>query len=196
MLNVFKRGHWRSETVATDLTTLPPARIPRTEPAKTVGIISDTHIPTRTSVLPDSVYNAFENVDYIIHAGDLVELNVIDQLDQIAPVLAVHGNMDTPATKNALPKTNLLKIMNWSILVTHDPTTTYGISNLREITKLNQFNVLVFGHTHTASIIWEGKTLYINPGSPTDPQPHFSCKPSVAILKVTKDTITPRLVEL
>jgi hypothetical protein len=182
--------------VATDLTTLPPARLPRTEPAKTVGIISDTHIPTRSSVLPDFVYNAFENIDYIIHAGDLVELSVIDELEQIAPVLAVCGNMDTSAAKNALPKTNLLKIMNWTIGVTHDPSASYGTSNLREIAKLNQFNVLVFGHTHSASINWEGKTLYINPGSPTDPQPHFSCKPSVAILKVTKDAITPRLVEL
>lgn len=182
--------------MATDLTTLPPERIPRTEPAKKVGIISDTHIPTRISALPSSIYHAFEDVDYIIHAGDLVELNVIDQLEQIAPVLAVQGNMDTSTTKNALPKTNLLKIMNWTIGVTHDPSTTYGTSDLREITKLNQFDVLVFGHTHTASIIWEGKNLYINPGSPTDPLPAFSCKPSVAILKVAKETITPRIIEL
>ena len=155
--------------MATDLTTLPREKLPRTEPAKTVGIIGDTHIPTRTSALPHSVYKAFEDVDYIIHAGDLVELNVIDELEQIAPVLAVYGNMDTSQAKNALPKTNLLKIMNWTIGVTHDPPTTYGTSNLREITKLNQFNVLVFGHTHTASIIWEGKTLCINPGSPQTP---------------------------
>ncbi|HTY76090.1 MAG TPA: metallophosphoesterase [Candidatus Nanoarchaeia archaeon] len=182
--------------MATDLTTLPPTRIPRTEPAKNVGIISDTHIPTRTSALPASIFQALENVDYIIHAGDLVELNVIDELEQIAPVLAVHGNMDTPTTKNILPKVNMLKIMNWTIGVTHDPSTTYGTSNLNEIAKLNQFNVLIFGHTHKASIVWEGKTLCINPGSPTDPQPHYQPKPTVAVLKVTKDTLTPRIVEL
>jgi putative phosphoesterase len=104
--------------------------------------------------------------------------------------------MDISAAKNALPKTNMLKIMNWTIGVTHDPSATYGTSNLREIAKLNQFDAIVFGHTHTPNIIWEGKTLCLNPGSPTDPQPVFSCKPSVAILKVTKDAITPRIVEL
>ena len=182
--------------MAIDLATLPPAKIPATEPAKSVGIISDTHIPTRTSALPSSVFHAFQNVDYIIHAGDLVELTVIDELEQIAPVLAVQGNMDTPMAKNALPKINVLKIMDWTIGVTHDPPATFGTSNLQEITKLNQFNVLVFGHTHTASVVWEGETLFINPGSPTDPQPSFPWKPSVAILKITRESLTPKVVEL
>jgi len=182
--------------LAIDLATLPASRLPRTEPAKTVGIISDTHIPTRCSALPSTVFRAFENVDYIIHAGDLVELNVIDELEQIAPVLAVHGNMDTSTTKSVLPETNLLKIMNWTIGITHNPTATFGTSNLREIAKLNHFDVLVFGHTHAGNIVWEDKTLCINPGSPTDPQPLFSRRPSVAVLKLTKDNLTPRLVEL
>jgi len=182
--------------VTTDLTTLSQTRLPKTEPAKTVGVISDTHIPIRATALPSSVLEAFQNVDYIIHAGDLVELTVIDELEQIAPVLAVQGNMDTPTCKNALPQTNQLKIMNWTIGVTHDPLTTYGTSNLREITSLNKLDVLVFGHTHTAGSRWEGKTLYINPGSPTDPLPPFLCRPSVAILKVTREAITPQIVEL
>ena len=50
--------------------------------------------PKRAMCIPKRVFEIFENVDYIIHAGDLVELAVVDELEQIAPVLAVHGNMD------------------------------------------------------------------------------------------------------
>ena len=124
--------------MAIDLTTLPQTKLPKTEPAKIIGVISDTHIPTRGTMLPKTVLSAFENVDYIIHAGDLVELTVIDELEQIAPVLAVQGNMDTLSTKNALPKINQLKIMNWTIGVTHDPQTSYGTSNLNEIEVLGK----------------------------------------------------------
>ncbi len=182
--------------VATDLTTLPQTKLPKTEPAKTVGVISDTHIPTRSSALPDTVMKAFQNVDYIIHAGDLVELSVIDELEQIAPVLAVQGNMDTLTCKNVLPQINQLKIMNWTIGVTHDPFTSYGTANLRQIATQNKLDVLIFGHTHTSSSLRDGKTIYLNPGSPTDPQPPFLCRPSVATLKITKEAIIPQIVEL
>ena len=57
------------------------------EAVKTIGLISDTHIPKRAMCVPKRVFEIFENVDYIIHAGDLVELSVIDELEQIAPVL-------------------------------------------------------------------------------------------------------------
>ena len=66
------------------------------EASKIIGLISDTHIPKRAMCIPQRVFEIFKNVDFIIHAGDLVELTVIDELEQIAPVLAVHGNMDGP----------------------------------------------------------------------------------------------------
>ena len=69
------------------------------EAVKTIGLISDTHIPKRAMCVPKRVFEIFENVDYIIHAGDLVELSVVDELEQIAPVLAVHGNMDTSGSQ-------------------------------------------------------------------------------------------------
>ena len=62
--------------------------------SKKVGLISDTHVPKRAHYVPKRVFEIFEKVDYIIHAGDLVELAVVDELEQLAPVLAVHGNMD------------------------------------------------------------------------------------------------------
>jgi putative phosphoesterase len=164
--------------------------------AKTVGLIADTHVPARARCIPKMVFKIFENVDFIVHAGDLVQLDVIDELEQLAPVLAVHGNMDGPEVSGALPKLNSLKIYGWKIGVMHDPNTLFGRGKMREIAKQNGFNVLVYGHTHNANIKWEGTTLYINPGSPTNPMSSFINKPSVALLKVTKEAITPEIVHI
>jgi putative phosphoesterase len=170
--------------------------MPSFNAAKTVGLISDTHIPVRARCIPKMVFKIFENVDFIVHAGDLVELAVIDELEQLAPVLAVQGNMDGPAVSGALPKLNSLKISDWKIGVMHDPSTFFGMGKMREIAKRNGFNVFVYGHTHNSSIKWEGKILYINPGSPTNPLPSFISKPSVALLKVTKEAITPEVIHI
>ena len=136
----------------------------------------------------------FQNVDYIIHAGDLVELAVVDELETIAPVLAVHGNMDGMDIVGALPRLNSLKVFNWKIGVMHDPDINFGFNKMRELVKEQGFNVFVYGHTHVANIKWEGKTLYINPGSATVPSSPLS-KPSVGMLKITKETIVPEIID-
>lgn len=82
---------------------------------KTVGLISDTHVPKRARRIPKEVFKVFENVDFIVHAGDLVELAVIDELEQLAPVLAVYGNMDGPEIRGRLPKLNSVRIFNQKI---------------------------------------------------------------------------------
>jgi putative phosphoesterase len=164
--------------------------------SKTVGLIADTHVPARARCIPKMVFKIFENADFIVHAGDLVRLSVIDELEQLAPVLAVHGNMDGPEVSGALPKINSLKIYGWKIGVMHDPNTLFGRGKMREIAKQNGFNVLVYGHTHNANVKWEGTTLYINPGSPTNPMSSFINKPSVALLKITKEAITPEIVNI
>jgi len=73
------------------------------EAYKTVGLISDTHVPKIAAKVPQKVFEIFQNVDFIVHAGDLVELSVIDELEQAAPVLAVRGNMDSAGTYEGLP---------------------------------------------------------------------------------------------
>jgi hypothetical protein len=165
------------------------------EAAKIIGLIADTHIPKRAMRIPQKVFEVLKDADFIIHAGDLVELSVIDELEQIAPVLAVHGNMDSQEVSSALPELNSLKIFDWKIGVMHDPNVLQGSGKMVEIAKENHFNVLVYGHTHASKIKWEEKNLFINPGSPTDPA-YFINKPSVGLLKITKQTITPQIINL
>jgi putative phosphoesterase len=164
--------------------------------AKSVGLISDTHVPVRAREVPKKVFEVFEKVNYIIHAGDLVDLSVIDALEQIAPVLAVYGNMDGPEIRGRLPKINSLKVFDWKIGVIHDPGTLFGMGKMREIARQNGFHVLVYGHTHHANIKWEGEILFINPGSPTNPVPPFITKPTVGLLTVTREKISPEIVAL
>jgi uncharacterized protein len=163
--------------------------------AKTVGLISDTHIPKHAHILPQRVLEIFQKVDYIIHAGDLVELAVVDELEQLAPVLAVHGNMDGMDVAGALPILNTLHVFDWKIGVMHDPDIAFGFNKMRELIKEHGFDVFVYGHTHVANVKWEDKTLFINPGSPTVPATSMG-QLSVGLLKITKETITPEIVDL
>ncbi|MCS7124929.1 MAG: metallophosphatase family protein [Candidatus Bathyarchaeota archaeon] len=164
--------------------------------AKIVGLISDTHVPVRAREIPQKVFEIFEKADYIIHAGDLVDLTVIDRLEQIAPVLAVYGNMDGPEIRGKLPKMNSVKVFDWKIGVMHDPGTMFGMGKMREIAKQNGFHVLVYGHTHHPNVRWEGEILFINPGSPTNPIPPFIAKPTVGLLTATKERISPEIIVL
>ena len=164
--------------------------------AKTVGVISDTHIPIRAKKIPERVFEVFKNVDFIVHAGDLVQLSVIDELERLAPVLVVSGNMDGPEIRGKLPKLDSLKVFDWRIGVTHDPRALFGMGKMREIVETNGFDVLVYGHTHSSSIKWEKDVLFINPGSPTTPAPPFLAKPTVGLLRLTREGIIPEIVQI
>lgn len=163
---------------------------------RTIGLISDTHIPTRSKNLPRGIFRVFEDVELIVHAGDLVDLSVIDELEQVAPVLAVHGNMDTPEVREKLPEMDFCTFFDWKIGVIHDPSALFGVKKMREIARENRFNVLVYGHTHSAHVKWDNDTLFVNPGSPTNPIPPFLVKPSVVLLKITKEKLTPEVVQI
>ncbi len=172
------------------------SRLREYSPAKTLGLISDTHVPARAKSIPQKVFKVFENVGFIVHAGDLVDISVIDELEQLAPVLAVYGNMDGPEIRGRLPKMNSVKIFDWKIGVLHDPRALFGMKKMREIAKQNALDVLVYGHTHNSSAKWDKNILFINPGSPTNPIPPFITKPTVGLLIITKEKITPQIVQI
>jgi putative phosphoesterase len=151
-----------------------------------IGVISDTHIPTRARSVPPEVLKIFENASYIIHAGDFVQLSVVEELESTAPVVGVQGNMDSAAVREKYPRVNTLEVFAWKIGVVHDGIPVLRGGTLKELAKREGFDVLVFGHSHRGSVKEDDGVLYVNPGSPT--QPLFS-KASVGVLKVSKKKI-------
>jgi putative phosphoesterase len=159
-------------------------------------LISDTHIPTRAKALPKKIFEIFNGVNLILHAGDLIQLSVVNKLEQLAPVVAVCGNMDGYEVKERLPKMNSVKVYKWKIGIIHDPGIFMGMKRMETIARENDFSVLVFGHTHRPSLKQEEGIVFINPGSPTNPLPPFLTKPSVALLRITREKIEPEIIEI
>ncbi len=136
---------------------------------KTIAVISDTHIPSRMDRLPSELLHALTEVDCIIHAGDIVQMQVIDQLQKIAPVYAVCGNMDAGELRHILPQKYILEIEGKKIGITHGAGDPFTIK--KRILKLfadTPVDCIVFGHTHHAEIETRNNILLVNPGSPTD----------------------------
>jgi len=163
---------------------------------KLIGLISDTHIPARAKAIPNKVFQVFQDACLIIHAGDLTKLSVIDELEQMAPVIAVHGNMDTRDVKEKLPVTNSVDVYDWKIGLTHSLNYFFRKSRFKGIIGKRGFHVFVSGHTHRPSLKYKMGMLLVNPGSPTNPIPPFLIRPSVALLKITKKEIKPEIVNL
>jgi putative phosphoesterase len=138
-------------------------------------VISDTHVPKRARDLPPSLWTAIEAADVVVHAGDWVDVALLDQLEERSRrLLAVHGNNDHGPLRERLPEVARAEIEGIRIAVVHET----GDKNGREKRCAARFpdaDVLVFGHSH---IPWDttaptGLRL-LNPGSPTDRrrQPH------------------------
>jgi uncharacterized protein len=119
-----------------------------------LGMISDTH-----GILRPEALSALQGSDAIIHAGDVGERTLLDQLKGIAPTYTVRGNVDTERWCESLARTEVVRLQNISIYVLH---------NLRELDlnpKAAGFQIVISGHTHKPESHWHDSVLYINPGS-------------------------------
>ena len=135
-----------------------------------IGLISDTHIPDRARILPQKVLDAFSNVDLIIHAGDLTSPKVLDELEEIAPVMAVQGNMDR-ANGIDLPKAKVIEAEDLKIGVIHGEVYPRADSDqLLYLAKELDVDILVSGHSHQPKIEQNDGVLLLNPGSPIVPR--------------------------
>lgn len=135
-----------------------------------IGLISDTHIPDRARVLPQKVLDAFNDVDLILHAGDLTSPRVLDELEEIAPVMAVQGNMDR-ANGIELPKAKVIEVEDLKIGVVHGEV--YPRADTDQLLYLAQelnVDILVSGHSHQPKIEQKNGVLLLNPGSPIVPR--------------------------
>ena len=158
---------------------------------KTIGLISDTHIPTRYKQLPKSVLSTFEEVDLILHAGDLVSLSVADTLKTIAPLKAVHGNMCKWQVKNTFPEKLMIEVENLKIGLTHGSGGPSGYTN-RLLQKFidEKPDIIVSGHTHQPKAELVNGIMMLNPGSPTD------SRNTVILLIVDRSTFEYQFVNI
>jgi putative phosphoesterase len=160
-----------------------------------IGVISDTHIPIRANDIPSKLLEAFKNVDMIIHAGDLVELNVLDALKAICrDVKAVWGNMDPSEVKKYLPEKQIVTAGKYRIGVTHGSgSPAYLIETVNDVFKDDKVDIIIFGHSHYPVNEKRGRILYFNPGSLTDRM--FSNFNSFGIIEINED-IKARIVRI
>lgn len=135
-----------------------------------IGLISDTHIPDRARILPQNVIEAFSNVELILHAGDLTSPGVLEELEEIAPVMAVQGNMDRANGIN-LPKAKVVEVEGLKIGVIHGEVYPRADSDqLIYLAKELDVDILVSGHSHQPKIEQKDGVLLLNPGSPIVPR--------------------------
>lgn len=153
-----------------------------------VGVISDTHGKLRREL-----FDLFAGVDHILHAGDLGPLDLLAELEAIAPVTGVWGNTDAAEVRARLPATASVELAGLSVVVTHghqlgSPTP----KGLRDA--FPEAGVVVFGHTHRATIERIDGAMFLNPGSAGAPR--FGLSASVAIVTIDDGVANASIVGL
>jgi len=160
-----------------------------------IGVISDTHIRDSTHKLPGALLDAFKDCELILHAGDLVDLSVIDQLIKVTKVEAVRGNMDLPKTQAALQDKKILDLCGKKICLMHGYGNPKNLINvLKKSLSKYKPNVIVFGHSHVPMNEYVDGVLFFNPGSATDTI--FSTYRSYGIIEMTKGKIKADIYRL
>jgi uncharacterized protein len=151
---------------------------------KTIGVLADTHIPTRGRFIPAQLFRIFNKVQLILHAGDLVDEKVLIELGALAPVEAVAGNMDPPELQTSLGKLKLVEAGGVVIALLHGDLAGHRVSfgRLNGLFMPTKPKVIVFGHLHEPVNEMHGDILYFNPGSAVDPR--RSPKPSCGRLQI------------
>jgi len=150
---------------------------------KRLGVISDTHGLVRPQAL-----DALAGVDLILHAGDIGNQQVLDTLNQIAPVVAVRGNNDKGDWATSIPDWEVVEVGRISIYMLHD------VKEIDISPAGAGFHVVVSGHSHRPSVEEARGVLYVNPGS-AGPR-RFKLPISLAHLIVTGNKVQANIVEL
>ncbi|RZT07388.1 hypothetical protein EV649_8094 [Kribbella sp. VKM Ac-2569] len=132
-------------------------------------LISDTHLPVRAKKLPAAVWDAVDDADVVIHAGDWVSVGLLDELEsRAARLIGCWGNNDGPELRARLPEVARVTLDGLSVAVVHETGPAKGREE-RCAAAYPGVDLLVFGHSH---IPWDttgpGGLRLLNPGSPTD----------------------------
>ncbi|MBI3847404.1 MAG: metallophosphoesterase family protein [Planctomycetes bacterium] len=157
-----------------------------------VGVVADTH-----GVVHPAVFDLFRNVAAIVHAGDVGSDSVIADLEALAPVVAVRGNVDVGASAllEHLPDERTITIESVRLFVTHVGGSAGQVrTRFGERLRRDRVRVFVCGHSHRALLDDSGDLLILNPGGAG--RRRFSIPLSAAILAVKGDDVRVRIVDL
>lgn len=162
-----------------------------------IGLISDTHIPEIAKAVPPQVTEVFRGVDLILHAGDIAVESVLDELGNIAPVLAARGDDDYAIRDKRIDEVQDLTIEGLTIRVTH--SSHYWARGLVQYPEKHNLkkapDIVVFGHTHREIVENLGQSLIVNPGSATFPYYQLRLG-TVAILTINTGKAEARIIQL
>ena len=166
-----------------------------------IGLLSDTHIPSRRSEIPEVIIEDFKEnqIDYLFHLGDYerfkVYQNLLDTFGK-EKVIGILGNMDDFKLRKNLPETLEFELYGRKIFMTHG---TGGpniiIKRLNRSYDLEPYDIIIFGHVHRPyNEVWRDDKLYINPGTPTDKK--FTDINSYGYLRISKNKVEPKIIYL
>jgi putative phosphoesterase len=149
-----------------------------------LGVIADTH-----GLLRPEVFQAFAEVDHILHAGDVGPFDLLTELESLAPVTAVYGNTDRDEVRDRLPQVAAIELEGFDIVVTHgDQLGSPTPENLNSA--FPEAQIIVYGHTHRPLLtIVDVVVTVMNPGGAGHRR--FGLPPSVGILEL-EPGIPPR----
>ncbi len=158
-----------------------------------IGVISDTHIPDRSPKIPKAVFEVFDGVDMVLHAGDLTSPQILDELQMMAPTRCVQGNMDRRyGTK--FPKEDIVVVDEIKIGLNHGEVYPRGdTQQLKYIGLELGVDVLITGHTHWAFVKEVDDILLLNPGSPTVPR---LSDPSVMVIDIEDKQLKLEIIKI
>ncbi len=149
----------------------------------TIGILSDTH-----GLLRPEVEQALSGCQYILHAGDVGDEQVLARLGRIAPVIAVRGNMDHDLWAHSLPINEMVELEGIFFYILHD------LYQLDLEPSAAGIDVVVSGHTHQPKIFKKNGVTYLNPGSAGHRR--FNYPVSIARVRIENGATTSRIVEI
>jgi putative phosphoesterase len=133
-----------------------------------LAILSDTHMPRGGRTIPEDCLRHCREADAILHAGDLLDVPVLELLRSLGPPLhAIHGNVDSAAVQRLLPARLEVDLGGVRIGMVHAPGPAAGrLDALRAV--FPRCDAVVFGHTHMPEHAERGGFQIFNPGSPTE----------------------------
>jgi putative phosphoesterase len=133
-----------------------------------IAVIADTHMPRGKRRIPDACLHELAAADLIVHAGDFTGPETLAEIEAIGPPLvAVHGNVDVPAVRDALPEVARFEAGGASVAVIHDAGPRRGrLERMRRA--FPDADAVVFGHSHLPLHEERDGFQIFNPGSPTE----------------------------